>query len=297
MVKKVIVTGAAGFLGRRLLPRLVELGFHVVAVDRVSFSTTSENVERIQSDLLDAAEIFARGSSPDAIIHLAWDMRRDVTNFALQAEQVRRTACLLDEAVAAGVRRFIMMGSAEEYGRRGGCIAEDDAPVGTLSPYGWAKRACGEMARAKAEISGAGLLWLRPFIVYGPGQQGDMAIPNALRAAREGSRAEFSDATQRRDFVFVDDVVNAILAGLAMREPIVETVNIGSGTPVALREVLEAVRMRWGQDSSFVFGARPRRAGEPDEQYANISKASSVLGWRPSVAWRQGIECLVEANG
>ena len=294
LVKTILVTGAAGFLGRRLWPRLLAAGHRVVAADRTP-GPALEGVTWLASDLSATEPVLAAGAGATALIHLAWDMRREGDRFAPQAAQVEMTARLLDAAAEHGIRRWIGLGSAEEYGRRGGCLAEDAASVGPLTPYGWAKRAAGELAQAKAARAGAGLIWLRPFIVYGPGQRGDMAIPYAYRAACAGARAEFSDALQVRDFVFVDDVVDALLAALRTPEGTTAVVNLCTGQGVVLRSVLEEVGRRWGQPANFVFGARPRRPGEPDEQIGDPSRAADVLGWRARTAWTDGIARLQES--
>src|SRR5262249_60407589 len=112
----------------------------------------------------------------------------------------------------------------------------------------------------------------------------------ALRQARVGAAAQFSDGTQQRDFVYIDDVVEAFHVALRLRPAGFEAINLGSGTPIRVRDVLEYLGQLLGAGDRFQFGARPRRAGEPGVQVADPSRAAAVLGWSARVPWREGGE-------
>jgi nucleoside-diphosphate-sugar epimerase len=289
---RVLLTGAQGFIGRRLVTRLAAEGAEVLAVDQVpAREPLPPDVRGEVSDLGNSAALVSRhwkSAGPFSLVHLAWDLqRRD--RWSAQAGAVRVLAGLIEDLTSAGLERVIAMGSAEEYGTRGGRLAEDDAPGLPLSPYGWAKRAAGEMVASWAGRTGRRALWLRPFVVYGPGQGGDMAIPYAIRRARERAAADFTDGLQQRDFVFVDDVVEAIVGGLSAEWRGAELVNLGWGRPVALRDVLDEIARLLGAGDLFRFGARPRRVGEPEVQVADTARAEERLGWRPRVEWREGV--------
>jgi UDP-glucose 4-epimerase len=294
---RVVVTGSSGFLGRRLLPRLVRDGHEVHGVDLHPPSKPEAGASFRMDDLRQPERLVAEvGAGEDALlVHLAWNLKRDALRYREQAEQIWLLAGLLDAWCGRGLRGAIMMGSAEEYGGRAGVLAEDDPSVPPLSPYGWAKHAACEMAMAKAAATGLPLLWLRPFVVYGPGQGGDMAIPYAVRHARSGERAEFSDGLQERDFIYVDDVVEAIAAGQRRAPPGQHAVNLGTGKPVRLLDVLEGIAAQPGAHADFHYGARARRAGEPERQVADIRCARELLGWRPATDWREGIRRTCEA--
>jgi nucleoside-diphosphate-sugar epimerase len=292
----IIVTGAEGFLGRQVVARLVAAGHPVIAVDRIAHEGEAQpGVVYHQNDLSDPATLHpcpVVPASPFTLVHLAWDMRRHV-GFVEQAEQVRLFAALLDHWTGKGLQRMVGMGSAEEYGSREGMLCETDSPEGLLSPYGWAKCAAGGLVRSWSARAGIPVWWLRPFIIYGPGQKGDMMIPYAMTCAREGREAEFTDGLQRRDFVHVGDVADAIVCAVQAEAAGFRVCNLGRGEPVAVRDVLMAIADGCGVRSLFHLGARPRRSGEPDVQVADTTEAREQLGWSAKIDWRDGIEEMV----
>jgi nucleoside-diphosphate-sugar epimerase len=292
----IIVTGSEGFLGRHVVARLVAGGHSVIAVDRIAHEGEAlPGVVYHQSDLSDPATLLPCSPEPlhlFTLVHLAWDMRRHL-GFVEQAEQVRLFAAVLESWAGRGLQRVVGMGSAEEYGSRDGVLRVADPPVGMLSPYGWAKRAAGELARNWSMRTGVPVWWLRPFIIYGPGQKGDMMIPYALTCAREGHEAEFTDGKQQRDFVHVEDVADAIVCAVQSESAGLRVGNLGRGEPVAVREVLMAIADGCGARSLFHLGARPRRPGEPEVQVADTTEARKQLGWSARIGWREGIEDMV----
>ena len=122
-----------------------------------------------------------------------------------------------------------------------------------------------------------------------------MAIPYALQCVQARQRAEFSEGEQRRDFVHVDDVAEGI-AQAALRVAELETpfaiCNLGRGVPVRLRDVLERIALKTGAQDRFIFGARPMRANEPKEQYADVAAAERWLGWRARISWEAVVDDL-----
>ena len=286
----VIVTGAGGFIGRAVVRALSEVGRSVLATDRVEGNDAQE-AAYIRADLADQAalvRLFERAGRGAVLVHLAWEMRRH-QGFAVQGACVSLTAQLLDAAAEHGVARVIGLGSADEYGAASGVIREDVAPMQPFSPYGWAKRAARDLAAAWRARNGIPVIWLRPFIVYGPGQRGDLMIPYAIEQARSRRPADFTDGEQRRDFVYIDDLAAAVRAAVDAPLSDFNEFNIGRGEPVCVRDVLTEIARHFGVESLFHLGARPRRPGEADEFVADITAARSRLAWEPRVSWREGI--------
>lgn len=292
MMRKVIVTGAAGFLGRAVVRALANAGHTVLATDRVeSTECAGERVRFQLADLSNPSELstlLAPASEGATLVHLAWDMRRH-QGFSLQAASVHQFAQSLDAAAGHGIARVVAIGSAEEYGAAGGVIREDTPAVSPFSPYGWAKRAAYELAAAWHARTGVTVVWLRPFIIYGPGQRGDLMIPYAIERARRRERAEFTDGAQRRDFVFVEDVAEAIRLAVERSIEGVQVINLGRGEAVRVADVLNRIADLMDARDVFALGARPRRPGEPDEQVADTSRAAVLLGWRARTGWQEGI--------
>lgn len=299
--KPIIVTGAAGFIGRRVLARLVGAGHSVIAVDRVDApDELPEGVPYHQSPLETPEDLMP--SDVDVthgfvLVHLAWNMKRG-TLFHQQTDSVNLLARLLDYWTDKGLITLVGMGSAEEYGARSGTIRETDPPVFPLSPYGWAKRSAHLLASSWAARQGRNLIWLRPFVVYGEGQGGDMLLPYAIRMAHARKRAEFTDGLQERDFVHVDDVAAAIVRAVTQAPEGIHEINLGYGQPVRVRDVLEEIARLTDSQSLFHLGARPRRPGEPEIQAADIAAARGLLNWTPTVSWREGVRrCVAREEG
>jgi nucleoside-diphosphate-sugar epimerase len=299
---RIVITGARGFLGHHLVAALSRSGASVLAVDRRPVEPTPpmRGVVQHVSDLSDPATLIPPEVEPVGkfiLVHLAWDLRERETSYRLQSEQVTCLAGLLDVWTKRGLSYVISPGSAQEFGARGGVLDAGCLPIEPLSPYGWAKRAVYEMASSWSRQSGVGLLWLRPFIIYGPGQAGSLLIPYAVRQAMSGETAEFSDGLQTRDFIYVDDVVSAIQRGIEIRPAGPQSVNLGSGDPARIRDVLQEIANHFHAGDRFCYGVRSRRAADPDVQVADLRQAAEMLNWKPLVGWREGVRRVCEAAG
>ena len=254
----IVVTGAAGFIGRRVVDRLARTEADLTAMDRVADpGGWPAGVDYRQMDL-DREMPGFKGKW--VLVHLAWSLDR--ANVAAQQESLRTFARLLGQDGLAGV---VGLGSAEEYGEREGRLREDMAPGAKLSAYGQAKHAAGKALEAWARGAGRKAVWLWPFVVYGPGQG-------------------------------ADGIAAATLA-LPTLKPAFAACNLGRGEPVRLRDVLERIADQMNARELFRFGARPMRPGEPQEQYADVAAAAELFGWRAKIPWQQGIDALCREPG
>jgi UDP-glucose 4-epimerase len=287
----VILTGASGFIGQHVMRQLKK--------QRISFMTM--DIRTIDDH--DAASVCVRavdGTQLDfsdlkncTLVHLAWcPPLRD--SMRPHAQQLKLLAKLMD-AHGDSIDRIIALGSAEEYGSRCGRLEEPEAVNIALSPYGWGKRAAQMLVETWCVVNDKSALWLRPFIVYGEGQQGNMAIPYAVSQALRREVADFSAGTQQRDFIHVDDVARAI--GLAVTKPWkgFNIANLGTGVGTRLRDVLEQIAVLFDVAGSFRFGVRSMRPGEPEVQIAAINRAENLLGFTAQITLDQGLRRMYEA--
>lgn len=274
----VVVTGSRGFIGRHVVRLLARDG------DVIGAARSDDPAELLPAEYHDR---------PFTLVHLAWDTTRS-PRYGSHSECVGWLARLLDHWTGRGLRAVVAAGTAEEYGQRPGVLNEDDPPVGRLTAYGWGKAAARTLLQSWAD-GDRSAVWLRPFVVYGPGQGGNMAVPYAVRQALAGLPAELSDGAQRRDFVHVEDVAEAFRAAVRGRPAGFTTVNVGTGEGTPVRSVLERVGELLGATGRFRFGAIPRRAGEPLLQVASTDRAAAVLGWRAKVHWADGVRDLLES--
>ena len=303
MTGRVLVTGGAGYIGSILVDQLLKRSFTVVVLDDLSRGhreAVARGAGFIQGGVGDrelVTALFERERF-DAIIHLA--------AFALVAESVAQprmyvtnnvTAArvLLDAAVRANVRRFILSSSCAVYGHPVTIPITEDAPQAPVNPYGETKR---DFERLLADVgprNGMEVVSLRYFNASGAtdrlGEDHDPEthlIPNVLatalgqRAALEvyGTDYPTADGTAVRDYVHVTDIADAHLRALDVRldDGSAVAVNLGTGEGRSVREVVEAARRVTGRPVPTV--ERPRRPGDPPELVAAVGRAASVLGWR-----------------
>src|SRR6266545_8277436 len=293
---RVVMTGSSGFIGRQLARQLRRTGLDLLAVGRGAAPPDLAGVpwHRCDPERPDTYLPASHGDRPFTLVHLAGETGRP-PRFAPHAAQALWVARWCDHWGGRGLQWVVMPGSAEEYGQRGGILREDDPPQGRLSAYGWGKAAARGLLETWSASTGAGVWWLRPFIAYGPGQKGDMAIPYAVRQFLRGRPADFSDGQQQRDFVYIDDVVCAFETVILAPRGGFHAVNVGTGEAVPVRAVLGRLGELLGAGARFRFGAIPRRPGEPDVQVADTTRAERLLSWRAGIDWREGIERLADS--
>jgi UDP-glucose 4-epimerase len=292
---RVVVTGSRGFLGKHLVRRLAREG---AEIRRLTWTPESlPALDGIPLGIWDGEDPAAKIppywiGKPFTLIDLAWDTARP-PQYGPHAGQVVRLSSLLDGWTPLGLSAVIGIGTAEEYGSRAGILGEEDSLLGPLSAYGWGKSAARELLRNWSVQTGRSALWLRPFVVYGAEQKGNMLLPYAIRQAMAGQPARFSDGQQERDFVHVSDVVEALLLALKTPPAGFEVVNLGTGVPVRVRDVLLYLQDLLGTNN-FRIGELARRAGEPPIQVANAAKANRLWNWSARTTWREGLRQLVE---
>ena len=294
-VLPVLVTGAAGFIGRRVVSQLANTGLRVWAVDRLPApQDLPPAVEYHRADLGSGSRgLPDLGGAEFTLVHLAWNMNR--ADAGGQAASVGDFTRLLESLPVRGLRAVVGLGSAEEYGEQEGQLREDQAPGTRLSAYGKAKHEACQALEAWSRTGGCPAIWLRPFIVYGPGQSGDMVVPYALRCARERRPAEFTEALQLRDFIHANDVADGIVRAVATipeQTFAFSACNLGRGEPVRLRDVLERIARKTDAADLFHFGARPMRVNEPQSQFADLKLAKALLKWHARISWKQGVDDL-----
>lgn len=294
---KVVVTGAVGFIGRHVVRELAVRGHTVLAVDKQRGSSEYSLVRCVQADLSGPGEIVPSDwlkDDPFTLVHLAWDLAREQASYERQFAQVSTLARLVEKHEIRGLARLVGLGSSEEYGVRGGVLAEDMEPVLPLSPYGCAKRSACLMALSWGMRVKRPVFWLRPFLAYGPWQRGEMLSAYALRCAFRGEAASFTEGRQKRDFVYVEDVTEAVVAAVEARDDQAGIINVGTGRATEVRAVIQRIAEEFHSQELFHLGAIARRPGEPDEQVASTRIARERLGWVSRMDWESGIRSTCE---
>ncbi len=301
---RVVVTGAAGFIGSHLVEALLAEGITVVGVDRRAPDADPEaaaNLGRVLDDpnfTLVTADLrtwplAALFRQADAVFHLAalpgvrgsWGER-----FAEYAAcNVVATERVLAACEEAGVARLVYASSSSVYGTSGGGATCEETAPSPESPYAVSKLAGEQLCLAHAGQAASTLtaVALRLFTVYGPRQRPDMLIGRALAAALGGPELElYGDGSQTRDFTYVGDVVSAAVAAATGRTG-TTVLNVGAGVSTSVLDVLSAVEELTGR--TVPVSRRPAQAGDVDATLADCSRAAALLGWKPRTTLVQGI--------
>jgi nucleoside-diphosphate-sugar epimerase len=291
---RVLVTGATGFIGRRLVERLVALGCEVHGTGRAAVALPGATSHAASLDEPEAFGRLAAALRPEVTFHLAAATER-ARRAELLAPMVRHNvlpvAALCEALVAVPRARLVLVGSAEDYGAAPGPWRES-AREEPVSPYGVSKVAAAHVALAAQVAFGLGAVVARPSVVYGPGQRGDHFLPGLIATCLFGGRFAMTPGEQLRDFLYIDDLVAGLLA-LATRAPPGRIFNLASGAPVRLVDVACAVQKLVGR-GELAVGALPYRPAEAMAQEMSV-EAARALGWQAEVALDEGLRRTVAA--
>jgi UDP-glucose 4-epimerase len=302
---RVLVTGCAGFIGSATVKRLLELGYTVVGIDRMSDHYDvrikrrnlrsllgSRRFHFVEEDLVstDLCSLLADVSS---VIHLAAQAGVRASwgeGFATYlSDNVLATQRLL-EAVhmrRQGISRFVYASSSSVYGNVQVLPMQESAPTLPASPYGATKLAGESLTMLYGHTFGIPVTALRYFTVYGPGQRPDMAIHRFIRDALTGTVVDvYGDVRQTRDFTYVDDVVQANIQAVACRGDDV-VCNIGGGHQVLLADLLDEVGLAAGRPVQWrIVGGQP---GDVHDTASDCTLARKVLGYNPGTGLHDGV--------
>jgi len=303
---KALVTGGAGFIGHHLVDGLLSRGYDVTVIDDFSTGHPSrltpygDSVAVIEASVLDADALNAAVAGTDVIFHEA-----AISSVARSFEEPKRTndvnvggtVEVLRAAARNRVRRVVVAGSSAVYGipEQLPC-SESHQPV-PRSPYGVSKLAAELYAHVLGESLGVETVVLRYFNVYGAGQdpasEYAAVVPRFVTAVLEGRQPViYGTGDISRDFVHVDDVVEANVLAARSATPPGLTCNIASGVPTTLAELLRAVADGAGVDVDPVYG--PARQGDIRHSYADIRSARQVVGFEPHVPLAEGIKRTID---
>ncbi|ETW94732.1 MAG: hypothetical protein ETSY1_33605 [Candidatus Entotheonella factor] len=301
-LKHVAITGATGFIGRYLTQALVALECYptLFTCGRQPQSAALQMENRVRwvpMDLLDERAIAEtmQQEKPAVIFHLAGTRGREATYRACThcaRLNVEATLQLLKAASQCGVERVIMLGTADEYGDQPGPLHET-LPLYPVSPYAISKAAATRFSQTLFQREGCPVTVLRPFTVYGPGQPGDMFVAEAVSCAIAGQPFRMTHGQQRRDFVFIDDMVEAMMKAASAPQVEGQVINIGSGQATRLCDVASLIWELSGSEAPLLIGARPGGASEFHDTWADISRAKTLLNWEPRVSLRAGLHNMI----
>ena len=309
-MRTILVTGGAGFIGSHVTARLLERGLQVVCLDdfndyydptfkraNVAPFAAAANWTLVEGDIRDAAlvDTVFRRHGVSAVVHLAAraGVRPSIREPRLY-EEVNGvgTLNLLQAAHRWGAYTFVFGSSSSVYGANSKVpFSEDDPVTQPLSPYAATKRANELMCWTYHHLYGLKVTCLRFFTVYGPRQRPEMAIYHFTeKLARGQAVPRFGDGSTSRDYTFIDDIVDGVLAALDADAPF-EIVNLGGSRTTSLQRLIELIAGELGVPVKVE--ELPDQPGDVPITYADVNKAGRLWGWHPHIPIEEGIARFV----
>ena len=307
---RILVTGGAGFIGSHLVEKLLAEGYEAAVLDdfndfydpqikRSNIAGFQKNAPVFQLDLRDnnAVRALFHREKFDAIAHLAAraGVRPSIAHPELYYDtNVNGTLHLLGAARIVGIERFIFASSSSVYGI---CkkvpFSEDFHLTQTISPYAATKVAGEFLSSTFSHLYQMRVVVLRFFTVYGPRQRPDLAIHKFTRRILRGQPIDqFGDGTTRRDYTYIDDIVQGVMAALRYDGTRFEIFNLGENETVQLKDLIAEIELVAGKKAKI--NRLPEQAGDVPLTCADISKAARLLNYRPTTKLRDGLPRFVE---
>ena len=307
---RILLTGGAGFIGSHLVEKLLAAGDAVIILDdfndfydpqikRANIAGFGKDVTVWHVDLRDgeAVRSLFHREKVDAIAHLA---ARAGVRPSIQLPQlyydtnVTGTLHLLEAARVTGVERFVFASSSSVYGASKTVpFSEDQHLTQTLSPYAATKVAGEFLCSTYSHLYQIRVVALRYFTVYGPRQRPDLAIHQFTRRIYAGQPIDqFGDGSTRRDYTYIDDVIQGTMAALQYQGPLYDVFNLGESETIQLKELISAIENALGKKAKV--NRLPEQPGDMPLTCADISKARKLLGYNPTTRLRDGLPRFID---
>lgn len=294
---KIVVTGSSGFIGSALISQLARTDHTVLGVVRDSVASFATDTIRTPWDYHTLYDVFAT-CAPEVVVHLGEPTsirRANIPFIEIVWSYLLAPSAIVQAALDANRRtRIVYIDSASTYGGASTPFTEEQIPQ-PLDDYGRYKRNVGELFLSAASMSDLiDCTVLRAGVVYGPGQRTGMLIPDLIRSLLSDKPFELTQGTQKRDFLFVEDLVQVLMMCLFRPEIGSMIMNVASGAPVTIKRLCERIATRLDKPLGLLrFGAASSKVIQHD--YAlSIDKIRRVLDWVPDVSLDTGIDRTVE---
>lgn len=307
--RSILITGGAGFIGSHCAARFIRDGWRVgildefndfydPAIKRANIAALDGQAAIFEGDICDEAAV-GRACAPgwDVVLHLA--ARAGVRPSIIQPDLYVRTNVLgtvrvLEAAVKAGAAKFVFASSSSVYGAADEVPFRETAPLRrTFSPYAATKVSGEQLCSVYSSLHDLPVVSLRFFTVYGPAQRPDLAIHKFTRAIWEGKPIpQFGDGSSRRDYTYIDDIVQGILGAVDYRGAKYDVFNLGESETTTLSELISSIEAALGKKA--VIDRKPDQPGDMPATWADISKARELLGYSPKTKISEGIPKFVD---
>jgi nucleoside-diphosphate-sugar epimerase len=294
-MRRVLVTGATGCVGRHALPLLVARGWDVHAVRSRQSPPQVDAVSWHRADLLDrmAADALIRETQPSHLLHLAWYLAPGKwasapDNFDWVAASLALVRAFRD----AGGQRLVAAGTCLEYDWNYGYCSEARTPCVPHTTYGACKHALQLLTSALASGSSMSVAWGRIFFLYGPHEHPDRLVASVIRSLVAGEAARTSHGNQVRDYLFAGDVADAFVA--LLDSDVTGPINVASGRAVALKDIVRRIGDLVGRPELIQLGAIPAAPTDTPLVVADTTRLGAALGWQPRTSLDDGLTRTIE---
>lgn len=295
--KRILITGGSGFIGSHLVSQLVSQGESVAVISRTARSQ-SANVTTLVGDLRDKAFVHdaVQTFRPNVIFHLGGFKERSNSPEAFSAAIDVNISGTLNLLLAAGtlpsLDSVVTLGTASEYGQIATPYSER-ARERPMNPYAFSKQCVTHLCELFHATQGLPVVILRATMAYGPGQGTDMFVPALIGALLAGKTFPMTAGEQTRDYVFVTDVVQALLHAATMPQAVGRVINIGGGQPVMIADLARMMERMVGTSGKVLIGALPYRPGEAMDYSVDTSLGHQLLDWTPRVSLEKGLQVTI----
>ncbi len=309
---KYLVTGGAGFIGSNLVDRLLNNGHDVVVVDNFNdYYDVNIKEKNVRSNLPnphyvlyrvdienknEIAKIFTEHKF-DAVIHLA---ARAGVRPSLEKPMnyvktnIIGTVNILECMRECGVKKLVFASSSSVYGNCSATEFSEDLKVTEpISPYAATKSACEQLCYTWHHLYGINIVALRFFTVYGPRQRPDLAIHKFVQRIAAGKPIQmYGDGTTKRDYTYIDDIIDGICAAVDYNKTGFEIINLGGGEPITLIRMIRTIEHALGRNA--IIEQKPMQPGDVDKTVCDWSKAHRLLKYSPKTSFDRGIQKFVD---
>jgi nucleoside-diphosphate-sugar epimerase len=296
-VKKVIMTGASGFIGRHCIKALKARNYEIIAT-----YFNCESVQEIDSSIRwHRINLFDRMSlnnliakvRPTHLLHLAWDT---TTGSYLTSQEnlnwLGMSLSLFKKFVSVGGKRMVGVGSCAEYEACDGLCREYMTPANPTTPYGQCKDKLRKSIDRLIKAEGVSFAWTRLFQVYGPYENPERFIPYLISSFLSGDKARCTEGNQVRDFLYVEDVADALVH--ILDTSIEGPINVASGVRTHLRDIAETIQKKMNKRDLVQLGAVPVPPYNPTRAVADISRLRDEAGWAHKVDIDSGLDNTIQ---
>ncbi len=291
---KILIIGGSGFIGSHMTTKAIEKYQNVTVINlNEKDNQKKENVNTIICDICDEERLSKELSDKnfEYIINCSGYIDHSSLKqggYKVVEHHFNGVLNIIKQINKVNLKAFIQLGSSDEYGDNESPQHEEqrESPI---SPYSLAKLSTTNLLQMLYKQDGFPAVIYRLFLVYGPGQSQNRFVPYTINSCLNNITFPVSEGHQVRDFCYIDDVTDAIIGSLDNKKIHGEVINLASGNPVTIREMINKICKLSGGGNP-VFGKVPYREGENMSLYANIDKAKKTLAWSPKVSIDDGLE-------